>query len=189
MSTPFDGKTIANAFFTNEANDTIQVIYDQGDDPLNPNWGSVYVSALDPDHYMLKSLLGLGYTLEKIAENTVAQKRLEGAMWAGVYRRYAAEEVKALKADYQEKLDKITASVPSDASSVFQNVLTHNHDVDALFKAKLAIFEIPEVKACKDRALKQSIRTAKTFVQLFGALNAIGYDHFHVRDDGDKVPS
>lgn len=172
MTAPFTGKPIVEAYFTNEANDTIQVVYNEGTEEAQ-NLVSVYVPATDFNHYMLKALLAEGFDFEQIARNTINRKRLEAAMWSTVYKRYAAEEVKAVKLEYQQKLEQALSSSVITSGDILSAVLTHNGDTDALFRAKLAVFELPEVKALKDRALKQQIRTAKTFLQLFAVLKDV----------------
>ena len=172
MTAPFTGKPILEAYFTNEANDTIQVVYNEGTAEA-PQLIAVYVPATDFNHYMLKALLAEGFDFEMIARMTINRKRLESAMWTTVYKKYADEEIKAIKQEYKLKLDEL--SVPSVVTSgdILTAVMKHNTDTDALFRAKLAVFELPEVKALKDRALKQQIRTAKTFMQLFAVLKDV----------------
>jgi hypothetical protein len=172
MTAPFTGKPIAEAYFSNEANDTIQVVYNEGTDEVQ-NLISVYVPATDFNNYMLKALLAEGFDFERIARNTINRKRYEAAMWSTVYKKYAAEEVKAIKLDYQQKLEQAMSSSVITSGDILSAVLTYNEDTDALFRAKLAVFELPEVKTLKDRVLKQQIRTAKTFLQLFTALKDV----------------
>ena len=168
MTTPFDDKQIIDAFFTSEANDTIEVLYRADEDVTTT---AIYVPS-DPTHYMMKALVERGFTSEKIVENTIRRKKLESALWTQAYKRYAAEEVKVIKGQYQAKLDEILASNTSQVTDVLQAVLQNNTNEDMLFKAKLAIFDMPEIKILKDRNLKQAIRVSKTFIQLFAALDA-----------------
>ena len=89
MTAPFTGKRIHNAYFTNEANDTIEVVYNDGTED-NPVMVSVFVPATDPDHYMTRALLDEGIDFEQIAVNTVTHKRLESAVWTAIVKRFVA---------------------------------------------------------------------------------------------------
>lgn len=169
MATPFDDKHIVDAFFTDQANTTIEVLYQEDSD--NTKTTAVYVPA-DPSHYLMRALIERGFNHEKIAENTIRRKKLESALWTQAYKRYATEEVKVIKAEYQRKLDEVIATTTDKVVDVFAAVMQHNTNEDMLFKAKLAIFDMPEIKAIKARDRKQAIRTAKTFIQLFAALDA-----------------
>ena len=57
------------------------------------------------------------------------------------------------------------------SSQIIEAILKQNKDEEALFKAKLAIFEIKEVKESKDKELKTAVRKAKTLLELFATIN------------------
>jgi hypothetical protein len=58
-------------------------------------------------------------------------------------------------------------------TSILETVINNDTNEDVLFKTKLAIFEIPQVKNITDKVLKQEIRTATSLLQLFSLLNNI----------------
>lgn len=172
MSAPFKDKQIHSAFFTNEANDTIEVMYNQGSEE-SPEFISTFVPATDASNYMLRDLQSMGWDFEKIAITTVQRKRFEAALWNSVVKRHASEQIKAAKQEYQTKIDEVAASAVVGSGDILSAVLKYNEDTDSLFRSKLAVFELDEIKQLKDRTLKQRIRTAKTFLQLFAVLNEV----------------
>jgi len=57
------------------------------------------------------------------------------------------------------------------SSEIIEAILEQNSNEEELFKAKLAIFEIENIKKSKDRELKTAIRKSKTLFELFATLN------------------
>ena len=57
------------------------------------------------------------------------------------------------------------------SSQIIGAILEQNSNEEELFKAKLAIFEIENIKKSKDRELKTAIRKSKTLFELFATLN------------------
>lgn len=165
MTAPFTGKPIFDAYFTNEANDTVEVVYNDGTED-QPIMISVFVPATLSDHYMMKALIDAGFDYEQIAVNTVNRKRYESAMWNTIIKRAAAEEIRQIKQDYQTKLNEFMTANVVGSGDIIGAILKHNNDKDALFHAKLAVFDLPEIKNIKDRAIKQRIRTAQSFLFL-----------------------
>lgn len=70
----------------------------------------------------------------------------------------------------KEREDLIAAvkkeiGVAPAATETTSNVSILDMDVDSLFKIKLQVFEIEEIKESKNRALKAKIRKSKTFME------------------------
>lgn len=175
MSSPFTGKQIKEAYFTNEAHDTIEVVYNDAPEGAEPYYISVYLPGTDPDNYDVKNLFSQGYSYEKIQEETIARKQLEAAVWRNIYKSYAAAEVERVKEEYQKKYEDLISAGPPVSSNIINHVIDNNKDEELLFRAKLVVFELPAVQSA-DRTTKQKIRTAKSFLDLFAVLSTIIVD-------------
>ena len=196
----FTGKQILRAVFTNNSNDTIEVIYNHKDEGESPEYISVWVPATDPTNYELIGLKEEGWSLERIQRETHAyleeQKQAHDArMYKMVeskvkeqleyYYKVVNEEVNArlgveledtkqkIAQMYEQRYNEMLDTGPAVTTNVLQAVLDNNTDEDILFKTKLAVFDIQKVKDLKDRATKQKIRTAKSLMELFGALGPV----------------
>ncbi len=262
----FTGKQILRAVFTNNTNDTIEVVYNHKEDGEPPEYISVWVPATDPTNSELIGLKDEGWSFDRIQREThllleqqkqAYEARLYKVVESKVkeqlehYYKVVNEEVHAeanarikeevdryyqiineeanarikeevdkyyqivneeanarvkqeldkyyqeadvkvkqnLDSYYQEADQKIKdareriAQIydsrynemldtgPAVTTSILQAVLDNNTDEDVIFKTKLAIFDLQQIKDLKDRALKQKIRTAKTLAELLGALH------------------
>jgi hypothetical protein len=72
---------------------------------------------------------------------------------------------------YDSRYNEMLDAGPTVTTNILQALLDNNTDEDVIFKTKLAIFDLQQIKDLKDRALKQKIRTAKTLAELLGALH------------------
>ena len=59
-------------------------------------------------------------------------------------------------------------------SDIIQYIAQNNADEEAIFRAKLSIFEIPSIKNSKDRTLKTNIRKAKSIAELISFAQGVG---------------
>ena len=264
----FTGKQILKAVFTNNSNDTIEVIYNHKDEGEPPEYISVWVPATDPTNYELIGLKEEGWSLERIQRETHAhleqQKQAHDARlfkmveskvkeqleyyyqivneeanarikaevdkyyeivnenanarikaelekyYEEAYNvvneeanarikaeldRYYQEADSKVKQDldkyyeqieretkdtkqkiaqmYEQRYNEMLDTGPAVTTNVLQAVIDNNTDEDILFKTKLAVFDLQKVKDLKDRATKQKIRTAKSLMELFGALGPV----------------
>ena len=84
--------------------------------------------------------------------------------------KYKESQVNILRAELKEKFNIATPSAPVvTTDNVIKFLFEKESDEDTVFKAKLAVFNKPEVKNNVDRELKMKIRKAKTIPQLFAA--------------------
>lgn len=173
----FTGKQILHAVFTNNANDTIEVVYNHKEDGETPEYISVWVPATDPTNTELIGLKQEGWSFERIQRET--HNYLEKQKQAREARMYKmveekVEETKLKIAQmYEQRYNEMIDAGPVVTTNILQAVIELNNDEDILFKTKLAVFDLPQVKDLKDRASKQKIRTAKSLMELFGVLGAV----------------
>lgn len=173
--TEFTGKEIIRAVYTNEAHDTVMVEFYNGQ--VNADGSRViipmYISS-DPNSTNLKALFAEGYDFERIQKETVIHNAEQAMAYRKLVKAEAAFEINKVKAEYQKKYEEMLGnSVAADKTSVLSLLLEFNEDEEALFRTKLAIFELPQLKAVTDKEVKQKIRTSKTLLELFGILNSI----------------
>ena len=58
-----------------------------------------------------------------------------------------------------------------------KNIIDNFEDEDTVFKTKLEIFNLPEVKNSKNREMKMKVRKAKTVPEIFAAYYDIQYSN------------
>ena len=80
------------------------------------------------------------------------------------------QEVEGMKTDL---LKKFSIGSPSTVrytpEKVAKYIIDNFEDEDTVFKTKLEIFNLPEVKNSKDREMKMKVRKAKTVPEIFAA--------------------
>jgi hypothetical protein len=186
----FSGKQILKAVFTNNANDTIELVYDHKSDGKKPEYISIWIPATDPTNENLIALKEAGWSFERIAREThenidvmvkARQERIHRQIDAKVkaqvdkYYEIINTETEMTReqiaAAYEQRYAEMINTGPAITTTIFQSVLDNNADEELLFKSKLAAFELPQIKNLKDRAVKQKIRTAKSLMELFGILD------------------
>jgi len=174
MSSPFNGKQIVEAFYTNEAHDTIQIIYNDNEDlTAEPSYVTMYIPGTDPDNYDLKNLFAEGYDYERIQKETILHNQEQATIWRQIIRSQSQQDLEKIKAEYQEKYDHWLDQGPAINSSILQAVMDNNVEEEALFRSKLASFELPDIKAKATKEDKQKIRTAKSMLELFAVLHNV----------------
>ena len=88
--------------------------------------------------------------------------------WKQVFREFTHEDIKA---NTVKKEDAYHANIASKAAEEKAGIDKAKNE--ALFAAKVDSFEIPEVKASKNRALKSKVRKATNLVEIFAYSAAI----------------
>ena len=188
----FSGKQILKAVFTNNANDTIELVYDHKSDGIKPEYISIWIPATDPTNENLIALKEAGWSFERIQKETHENiDTMVKARQAQIHQQIDAkvkEQVdryyeiihsetemtrEQIAAAYEQRYAEMINTGPAITTTVFQSVLDNNADEELLFKSKLAAFELPQIKNLKDRAVKQKIRTAKSLMELFGILDSL----------------
>ncbi len=151
---------IIYARFTNPQHDTIEVLYE--DEGVSRPY---YVPALDNKHDDVKYLAANGWDFEAILGATGDYQQGEKKALLRIYKSLAAEEVNRLETEMKEKIEKLKQQ-ELEKSSIITAIVSNNDDDEAVFRAKLAVFELPKVKASKDKKLKGAIRKANTLLEL-----------------------
>jgi len=188
----FSGKQILKAVFTNNANDTIELVYDHKSDGIKPEYISIWIPATDPTNENLIALKEAGWSFERIQREThenidamvkarqlQIHQQIDAKVKEQVDKYYevinteTAMTREQIAAAYEQRYAEMINTGPAITTTIFQSVLDNNIDEELLFKSKLAAFEIPKIKGLKDRAAKQRIRTAKSLMELFGVLNSL----------------
>lgn len=185
-------KEIIKAVFTNNANDTIEVVFNHKNEGETPEYISIWVPTTNPQNENLIALKEAGWSFERIQRETHESiDNLLKARQAQIHQQIDAkvkEQVdryyeiinsetemtrEQIAAAYEQRYAEMISTGPAITTSIFQSVLENNADEELLFKSKLAAFELPQIKDLKDRASKQKIRTAKSLMELFGILNSL----------------
>lgn len=87
------------------------------------------------------------------------------------------EQAQDMKADLLSKFKSNTTSVRYTPEKVAKYIIDNFEDEDTVFKTKLEIFNLPEVKNSKDRKMKMKVRKAKTVPEIFAAYHDIQHSN------------
>ena len=82
-----------------------------------------------------------------------------------------------VKTDLLSKFNKPSAPIRYTPEKVAEYIIDNFKNEDMVFKTKLAIFNLPEVKNNQDREIKMKVRKAKSIPELFAVYNDIQYNH------------
>jgi hypothetical protein len=166
----FSGKQIVRAVFTSGQKDSIEVVYNHKDEGEEPEYISVWVPATDPTNEELKGLIEEGWTFDRIQTASVEYYQSVRTAQRQMFEKIVGEQyIIDLKASIAKEFEERY----TQPTSILETVINNDTNEDVLFKTKLAIFEIPQVKNITDKVLKQEIRTATSLLQLFSLLNNI----------------
>ena len=151
----FSGNII-EAYYANENNDTVEVIYKQGEKAINHY---LKVDYKDKD---FKDLIE-EYDTDKIAASTIARNR-----------QYAKQLSDMVDQGIKSKTDvKQRVSVEEYIDSMLNFNSSDKQSAEILFALKVKVFENDKVKSCNDKDLKSSLRSAKTPVDLISIFKKI----------------
>lgn len=88
------------------------------------------------------------------------------------------QEVEGMKTDLLKKFSIASPSpVVYSPEKVAKYIIDNFEDEDTVFKTKLEIFNLPEVKNSKDREMKMKVRKAKTVPEIFAAYYDIQHNN------------
>ena len=97
-----------------------------------------------------------------------------------VEQRYKEADL-YIETQKSDLLNKFKTSTPTTISytpeKVAKYMIDNFTDEDTVFKTKLEIFNLPEVKNSKDREMKMKVRKAKTIPEIFAAYYDIQCNH------------
>ncbi len=151
----FSGKII-EAYYSNSENDTVEVIYKQGEQAIN------HYLKVDFKNQDFKDLIE-EYDTDKIAASTIARNR-----------QYAKQLSDMIDQGIKSKTDvKQRVSVEEYIDSMLNFNSSDKQSAEILFALKVKVFENDKVKSCNDKDLKSSLRSAKTPVDLISIFKKI----------------
>ena len=154
----FSGNII-EAYYANEKNDTVEVIYKQGEQAIN------HFLKVDYNDQGFKDLIA-EYDTDKIAGSTIARNRN--------YARQLSELVNAGIQSRTDKNEKVKVTIDDFIDSIINFDNKNEQCNEILFALKVKLFENDIVKNSTDKDTKSLLRSAKTPVEaikLFDKLN------------------
>ncbi len=151
----FSGNII-EAYYANSDNDTIEVIYKQGEQAIN------HFLKVDYNDQDFKDLIE-EYDTDKIAASTIARNR-----------QYAKQLSDMVDQGIKSKTDvKQKVSVEEYIDSMLNFNSSDKQSAEILFALKVKVFEQDKVKSCSDKELLKQLRSSKNPVQLISVFNKI----------------
>ena len=110
-----------------------------------------------------------GWDLERIQEETAGYKRAASLQHDTAVAAAAQQWLKENPPEEVviERIENIKVD------DIIGSIISKNEDEDTVFKAKLAIMELDDVKKSKDTKLKQEIRKAKTLIEVVSHLQKV----------------
>ena len=154
----FSGNII-EAYYANSENNTIEVIYKQGEKAIN------HFLKVDYNDQDFKDLIA-EYDTDKIAGSTIARNRN--------YARQLSELVNAGIQSRTDKNEKVKVTIDDFIDSIINFDNKNEQCNEILFALKVKLFENDIVKNSADKDTKSLLRSAKTPVEaikLFDKLN------------------
>ena len=151
----FSGNII-EAYYANSDNDTIEVIYKQGEQAIN------HFLKVDYNNQDFKDLIE-EFDTDKIAASTIARNR-----------QYAKQLSDMVDQGIKSKTDvKQRVSVEEYIDSMLNFNSSDKQSAEILFALKVKVFEQDKVKSCSDKELLKQLRSSKNPVQLISVFNKI----------------
>jgi hypothetical protein len=158
----FTKKNVITARFINEGHTTIEVLHTiKGDEKAH-----AYILEYDKDSADYKDLEKAGWDLERIQEETAGYKRAASLQHDTAVAAAAQEWLKENPPEEVviERIENIKVD------DIIGSIISKNKDEDMIFRAKLAVMELDDVKKSKDTKLKQEIRKANTLIEVVSKL-------------------
>lgn len=161
----FTKKNVITARFINDGHTTIEVLHTiKGDEKAH-----AYILEYDKDSADYQDLEKAGWDLERIQEETAGYKRAASLQHDTAVAAAAQQWLKENPPEEVviERIENIKVD------DIIGSIISKNEDEDTVFKAKLAIMELDDVKKSKDTKLKQEIRKAKTLIEVVSHLQKV----------------
>ena len=153
----FSGNII-EAYYANSDNDTIEVIYKQGEKAIN------HFLKVDYNNQDFKDLIA-EYDTDRIAGSTIARNRN--------YARQLSELVNAGIQSRTDKNEKVKVTIDDFIDTIINFDNKNEQCNEILFALKVKVFEHDKVKSCTDKDLKSSLRAAKSPVDIISLFKKI----------------
>jgi len=153
----FSGKII-EAYYANSENDTIEVIYKQGEKAIN------HYLKVDFNNQDFKDLIK-EYDTDKIAGSTIARNRN--------YARQLSELVDAGIRSKTDKKEKVKETVDSFIDKLIDYDANDRQSAEILFAIKVKLFEKDIVKNSQNKEIKSKLRASKSPIELLSLYNEL----------------
>ena len=151
----FSGNII-EAYYANSENNTVEVIYKQGEKAIN------HYLKVDYKNQDFKDLIE-EYDTDKIAASTIARNR-----------QYAKQLSDMVDQGIKSKTDvKQKVSVEEYIDSMLNFNSSDKQSAEILFALKVKVFEQDKVKSCSDKELLKQLRSSKNPVELISVFSKI----------------
>ncbi len=142
-------KKIIEAYYSNSENDTIEVIYREGDKAV------AFYLPVDYEDQNYKDLIS-EYSSEKIAQSTLNRN--------AVYAKQIRDIVNAQKKAIVNQTHK--TNIEDFTKGIIEFNKEEKLHLDIMFSFKVRIFELEQVKKSTNNELKAKIRKAKTPLEI-----------------------
>jgi hypothetical protein len=161
----FTKKNVITARFINDSHTTVEVVHTiKGDDKAH-----AYFFEYDKDCDEMKQLDKAGWNLEILTDETIAYKR-EASRVHDESLHNAAMKFLHENPPEEVVIERIENIKVDD---IIGSIISKNEDEDMLFRAKLAVMELPAAKASKKTKVKQDIRKAKSLIELISNISKL----------------
>ena len=161
----FTKKNVITARFINDSHTTVEVVHTiKGDDKAH-----AYFFEYDKDCDEMKQLDKAGWDLETLTDETMAYKREASRIHDSAIESAAMEWLKQNPPEEVviERIENIKVD------DIIGALMSKNEDEDSLFRAKLAVMELPAAKVSKSTKVKQDIRKAKSLIELISNISKL----------------
>ena len=161
----FTKKNVITARFINDSHTTVEVVHTiKGDDKAH-----AYFFEYDKDCDEMKQLDKAGWNLETLTDETMAYKREASRVHDELIQTAAQQWLEANPPEEVviERIENIKVD------DIIGALMSKNEDEDSLFRAKLAVMELPAAKASKKPKVKQDIRKAKSLIELISNISKL----------------
>ena len=158
---------VIEARFINNEHTTIEVLYT----PTEGDEIHSYVLEYDKDSEVFQSLESSGWDLELIIDETVSYKREASRLHNEMIKEAAAEYIKENPPEQIYNHVEVIENIK--IVNIIDVLISNNEDEDTLFRAKLAVLELPEAKASINKKVKQDVRKAKSLIELISYITKL----------------
>jgi hypothetical protein len=160
----FTKKNVITARFINDEHTTIEVVHTIKSDEK----AHAYIFEYDKDCDEMKQLDKIGWDLERIQEETAGYKREASRLHDESVAAAAQQWLEANPPEIVTEIETIIENIKVD--DIIGSIISKNKDEDTIFRSKLAVMELDDVKKSKDTKAKQEIRKANTLIEVIGQL-------------------
>jgi len=183
---------IGEARYANSAEDSIIVLFWDDNDPKKEVMEMEVEK--NPEDAYYKSLVERGWTEEKLHQATAAWKLAQVRQINEIVNIQVQEKVKLyeekinrefidrlekselkLSDEFTKRVKQQDAEFQTKMEALVTETFMQNTDPDSLFKFKLAVFEVPQIKDAP-MEFKTRVRKAKSIIECYAIINEVYKD-------------